>query len=327
MPTKNRPGSKRKPMTRSRRRSKQKKQRRGPVMRFRFGQLILIWIFSLILCFAAYLYNRNFHPEKDVFLKSNDTETVDSAVDSEVESLPDETPDTGEPSADPAASAETPTDVPNEEAAEETPAAPTKINPVPESAPQPPDYLTRCAFLGETNIYNLGKEGMLQTFNVYASENLSLNNYTKEYVQLGEDTTIRILSAINSANCPTYLMFGTETLAKNPPDQSADQFDSLLTSVIATAPEATIFVLSIPPVTEDAEKADPPLLNSDIDSYNSKLLDLCNKYNVYYVDVNTALKNNEGKLDRLLALEDGIHLTPEAGRMLLDYVLTHVPVE
>ena len=121
-------------------------------------------------------------------------------------------------------------------------------------------------------------------------------------------------------------MFGTETLAKNPPDQSADQFGNLLTSVIATAPESTVYVLSIPPVTEDAEKADPPLLNSDIDSYNSKLLDLCNQFNVYYVDTNTALKNNEGKLDRLYALEDGIHLTPEAGQILLNYVLTHVPV-
>lgn len=322
MATRKKPSSRRRAAARKARR---RKQRRGPVMRFRFGQLILLWILSLILCFGAYIYNRNFHPEKDVFLKSEDAEAADDSsltdlAPEEGDTAAEETPDTPE-----AAPSDTPTDVPNEEGVEEAPEAPKKANPVPEYPPQTPDYLTRCAFIGETNIYNLGQAGMLQPFNVYASEKLNLNNYTKEYVQLGEDTTIRILSAINSANCPTYLMFGTETLAKNPPDQSADQFGNLLTSVIATAPEATVYVLSIPPVTEDAEKADPPLLNSDIDSYNSKLLDLCNQFNVYYVDVNTALKNNEGKLDRLYALEDGIHLTPEAGAILLNYVLTHVP--
>lgn len=321
MATRKKPSSKRRAAARSK--ARRRKQRRGPVMRFRFGQLILLWILSLILCFGAYIYNRNFHPEKDVFLKSEEAEAADDVTPT------DTTPEEGENAAEAAPEvtpSDTPTDVPNEEEAEDVPEGPKKDNPVPETAPQPPDYLTRCAFLGETNIYNLGQAGLLQTFNVYASEKLTLNNYTKEYVQLGEDTTIRILSAINSANCPTYLMFGTETLAKNPPDQSADQFGNLLTSVIATAPEATVYVLAIPPVTEDAEKADPPLLNSDIDSYNSKLLDLCNQFNVYYVDTNTALKNNEGKLDRIYALEDGIHLTPEAGQILLNYVLTHVPV-
>ncbi len=297
-------------------------------MRFRFGQLVLLWIFSFIICFGSYLYARNFHPEKDVFIKKPDTELSESDGTSDI-TLEPENDDTAAPDEDSQPDTNPGdgiTDVPVEENPEDEPYTPSILNPVPESMPESPEYLARCAFLGETNIYNLGQEGMLQPFSVYASDKLTLKNYTREYVML-QDTTIRILSAMNSANCPTYVMFGTETLAENPPDQSADQFTNLLTSLIATAPEAKIHVLSIPPVTEDAEKADPPLLNSDIDSYNSKLLDLCNSLDVYFVDVNTALKNNEGKLDRTLALEDGIHLTPEGGQILLNYVLNHIPVE
>ncbi len=311
--------NRRKPMTQARRKkAKQKKQRRGPVMRFRFSQLVLIWILSLIFCFGAYLYNRNFHPEKDVFLAEPEESSV--AEDSQVESLP--------PEEEPEELPEN-TEAVGEENAEPTETEPiqytTKINPVPESVPQPAEYLNKCAFLGEINIYQLGQNGLLQPFSVYASEKLLLTNYIREYVML-EGTTIRIMSAINSASCPIYLMFGTESLGTQPADQTADQFDQLLNSAIATAPEAQIIVLSIPPVTAFAEvNGETPIKNSVIDDYNSRLLEISNKRDVYYVDVNTALKNNEGKLNPEFAEEDGIHLNTAGGQALLNYVLNHIP--
>lgn len=318
----------RKPATKSKRtKTKRKKVHRGPVMRFRLSQLILIWVLSLIFCFGSYLYNRNFHPEKDVFVKSADDEAAAQNPVSESEESGLEIPEESSDDIPEESSEEGEGDAPGEDEPEESSAVitTTKNNPVPESAPASADYLQQCAFLGEANIYRLGQEGLLQPFSVYASENLRLTNYTKEYVML-EGTTIRILSAVNSASCPIYLMFGTESLPSQPADQTADQFDQLLTSVIATAPEATIYVLSIPPVTAFAEtNGEKPLLNSTIDDYNSRLLNIANLRDVYFVDVNTALKNNEGKLDPKLADEDGIHLTAEAGQMILNYVLTHIP--
>ena len=78
----------RKPATKSKRsKQKRKKVHRGPVMRFRLSQLILIWIMSLIFCFGAYIYNRNFHPEKDVFVKSADETGAVNPVNDEEESL------------------------------------------------------------------------------------------------------------------------------------------------------------------------------------------------------------------------------------------------
>lgn len=309
--------NRRKPMPQSRRKkAKRKKQRRGPVMRFRLSQLILLWILSLILCFGAFLYNRNFHPEKDVFLEAAEESSAVSA-DSLTESLPPEDESSAEVSS--------PEAQPDESSEEQIPTT-QKNNPVPETVPLPAAYLDSCAFLGETNIYNLGKNGLLKPFSVYASEKLNVSNYLREYVLL-DGTTIRIMSAINSADCPIYLMFGTESLATQPADQTADQFDQLLNSAIATAPEAQIIVLSIPPVTEFAEfNGDNPIKNSVIDDYNTRLLELANKNDVYFVDTNTALKNNEGRLNPEYAEEDGIHLNAEGGQILLNYVLNHIPV-
>lgn len=327
MPSGKRSSYRKAPLTRSkRRRASRKKVRRGPVMRFRFSRLILIWILSLILCFGAYLFNRNFHPEKDVFVKPAPGEESSVAAEEIIpeepveESVPEEIPaeETGEESGE-----ET-----GEESGEEaqTPQS-TKENPVPEAEPRPQNYLARCAFVGETNVFNLGEDNLLQPYSVYASETLNLENYTKEYVLLN-GTTIRILSALRGAKCPIYLMFGTESLSKQPADQTADQFSILVDSIVAAAPESIVFAMSIPPVTADAEKAaEDPIQNSVIDDYNSRLLELCKEKDIYFVDVNTALKNNEGKLDGHLATEDGKHLSLEGGMALLNYVLSHVPAE
>ena len=316
---------------RSSRKRKGPRKHRGPIMRFKFGRLVLLWIFSLILCFGLYLYNRNVHPEKDVFVKKAASEEADSTADDSPDTQTDDS-QADTPAADNSAdspsddTADYPTDVPNEEADESSVSSgPAKINPVPESLPQSPDYLTHCAFLGETNIYNLGQEGLLQPYSVYASETLTLENYQREYVML-DGTTIRILSAVTSASCPIYLMFGTESLYDQAADETANQFTSLLNSVIATAPEATIYVMSIPPVTYAAENnPDKKILNSTIDEYNSLLLEACNKHNVYFIDVNTALKNNDSKLAMEFADEDGVHLNSAGGQCLLTYVLNHVP--
>lgn len=325
MPSGRNSGYRKKPLARSkRRRTRHKKQRRGPVMRFRFSRLILIWIFSLICCFGAYLLARNLHPDKDVFVKPAEGETTvqeessvqDETAETPADSQPEQTPDTPQDPAD---------ETSGEEDGAEALSGPQKINPVPESEPKPQEYLAKCAFVGETNIYNLGEDNLLQPFSVYASEKLTLENYTKEYVLLN-GTTIRILSALNQANCPIYLMFGTESLSTQSPEQTITHFNTLLDSLIATAPESKVIVMSIPPVTAEAEKAaDQPLQNSVIDDYNSRLLEKCNDKNIYFVDVNTALKNNEGKLDGHLATEDGKHLSLEGGMVLLNYVLSHVP--
>ena len=78
-----------KPLPKSKRRKKQQKKHRGPLMRFRFGRLVLLWILSLIICFGTYIYNRNVHPEKDVFVRKAES---DSAPDesSVLESQPQE---------------------------------------------------------------------------------------------------------------------------------------------------------------------------------------------------------------------------------------------
>lgn len=307
-----------------------KRRRRGPLIRFRFGAILMIWILCVVFGFGAYMIRRNVNPEiaaaelAEKLEKEKGTEHEDGYDEEpyypEEELTPDEDASATAPSEPTQSDADSTSTSASSQAVIQT-----KINPVPEGAPQPNDYLNRCAFLGDSNVYYFGKHGLLQTMSVYSDEVLNLENYETHYFDL-DGTQIKMLSAIRAASCPIYLMFGVKSLIQMTPEKAADLYLEMLNKVQAAAPESTIYVLSIPPVTSAAEKSDLKLLNSKIDQYNSLLLEIANNADVYYVDTNTALKNNQGRLDADKAMEDGVHLTADGGRMLLDYVLCHVPV-
>ena len=300
-------------------RRKKHRRRRGPAIRFRFGFLCFIWIAVVIGCFFYYMLVRNLHPDRDVFLaKQPKDESSVSGTEAPVS--------TGTTAASGNGSAQQTTKTTASGESSQV-VVNAKINPVPEMPAKDARYLETCAFVGDMITHRLGESGLLQKKNVYASEKLNLSNYKREYILLEDGTTIRILSALSRAQCPIYLMFGTEDFAAgNRVDEITANYTALLNAVIAGAPSAPVYVLSIPPVTAAAEKLKKNAVrNSDIDLYNSNLLELANRANVYFIDTNTALKNAEGRLDPALAEQDGIHLTKEAGERLLDYVLHHVP--
>jgi len=302
-------------------RRRRKKRRRGPLMKFRVSGLILIWVFSLIGCFGFYMMKRNLHPEEDIWVKK-----ADAAEDSGVSAVTTVNP-ASTTAVNPASGTATDAAVSAQQPAETTvttAAAISKVNPVPECPAQPQDYLVWSAFVGEKGVFDMKQQGLLQEYNVYASETLTLENYQTEYVMLN-GTTIRILSALNSAKCPIYLMFGTDDLLKLTPQKTLDHFGNLLNQIKAAAPAAEIYILALPPVTAKQEKRKDSLKNATIDEYNSLLLTTANQANVFFIDTNTALKNNDGRLDDAYAQDDGLHLNAEGNQALLSYVLTHVP--
>lgn len=289
------------------------KKKSRPLLRFRPGFIVFIWIFCFVACFAAYMISRNLHPE----LAENQP-TASSVVENSVK----DNNETSENPVQPEESSVAPVESTPDESSQVV--VSNKINPVPESAQQTTEYLAKAAFCGDATTYRFLTNGLLGADNVFASEALNLENYRSTYFDYQGDKLL-LLSILRAANCPIYLMFGTETLASISPEQASAMFSDLVDNVKAVAPESKVFILSIPPVTASAEKLKKPILNSNIDIYNSKLLEIANTANVYFVDTNTALKNNEGRLDTALAEDDGIHLNAEGQTKLINYILSHVP--
>ncbi len=86
-----------------------------------------------------------------------------------------------------------------------------------------------------------------------------------------------------------------------------DNFHNILYTVKIKCPLAKIYFMSVLPNEES--RIEFRGINGRIDDLNSTIEVFCKKYNVVYVDVNSLLKNNDGKLSHEYSL-DGSHLTP-----------------
>ncbi len=199
------------------------------------------------------------------------------------------------------------------------------VNPVPLGEAKSSDYLNSCIFVGDSITYGLASYNVVPASNVYASISMSLSKVETAEVetQYGKMTILDALSQKQPEN--VYVMLGSNGAAFMNVNDMYQAFSSFMGKLEKTCPEADIYILSVPPVTAEKEASqETPILNSDLDEFNEKLLDYANRNNLHYVDVCTALKDELGKLPEADAENDGLHLKYSAYTKLVDYVLTHV---
>lgn len=199
------------------------------------------------------------------------------------------------------------------------------VNPVPESSRAADDYLNQCVFIGDSVTYGLASYNVVPASNVLASValNISTAETAKIDTQYGEATVIEALTASQPEN--VYIMLGSNGAAWLNANEMYQYFSSFMKQVLATCPESEIYIISVPPVTAEKESSvTTPVSNADIDEFNEKLLDYCDRNELHYLDLNSYLKNENGVLPTDDAENDGMHFKYSTYTKFIDYVLTHV---
>lgn len=270
------------------------KKNNKPVIRFRLKAAFLIAAVVFIACFVIYMAEANISSKQQ-------SEPGFSADSSAVLS------DTTE--------AET---MPHDENRK------ALINPVPASDPKSEAYFGKCMFVGDSISVGFSDYQFMSAKNVIAEIGMNIEKINTDPMKTayGEVTALEALKAADPEN--VYIMLGSNGIAWLPTDTMIEYYSEFVDKVMTDMPEADIYILSIPPVTAERETAEnEPILNSDIDNYNSELLKMANEKQIYYVDINTILKNNDGKLPSEQAQDDGMHFVKDTYSVVVDYILSH----
>lgn len=179
--------------------------------------------------------------------------------------------------------------------------------------PADPDYLNRCAFIGDSHINGLAGYGVVDSSRVFAKDGMFISQFST-YVNLSS------VAALNPESI--YIMLGTNGVSWIEHSKMVEDYSAILDSIHSSVPNARIYVLSIPPVSADVENkpsiADGQILNSQIDSYNGMLCNMAMEKGFKYVDINSTLKNSEGKLENSF---DGIHIPQSKYQDLKNFLL------
>ena len=194
----------------------------------------------------------------------------------------------------------------------------TVINPVPAGEKADSSYYDNAVFIGSTVLAGLSDYGFSGSAEMLLSDSINLGNFDTVTISAnGVESSISD-AVLRSGAGKVYIMVGIDDIG------SGVTFDGLEKVIdgIKGQGGADIYLMSLLPVT--AENESRLALNSDIDDYNSRLLEFANSKNVFYLDVNTVFKGNDGKLAASEAELNGIKLKKSGYERLSDYILTHV---
>lgn len=194
------------------------------------------------------------------------------------------------------------------------------INPVPAGERAEDGYYDDAVFIGGKALAGLADYGYAKAENMIITDDITLANINT--VILSDDGVESGVAdtAIRKNAGKIYIMIGINDLDKT---GNADIFTGL-EDFIGSVREnggARIYLMSLLPVS--AEMESEIAANADIDAYNSALLNFANKMKVYYLDVNTGFKGNDGRLPASYAELNGIRLKKDKYAALSEYILTH----
>lgn len=276
---------------------KKTRKKGGPKLRFRFGGIISIFIFSFALCFLVYMINANvnenffnaqFGNVSAVPGVENDEDNLLASEKSKAEGGLPETPDV------------------------------SVSNPVPQSETMDKSYFLGCSLITDKTLADMKGIGFSEE-SVFGGDGVTVSAVmtTKQESSFGTLSPYDIVK--QKKPTALYLMFGSE-LGTVSAETLIDDYTNLVNSLKSALPEMKIYVMQYPPVLYDTDT----LTNEMVNDYNNKLIMMCDNLGIYCIDTNTALKSESGKLNENYWSYETLTLSPEGYNKVSDYILTHV---
>ena len=197
-------------------------------------------------------------------------------------------------------------------------------------------YLDSLIFVGDSTTAHLRSRGVLtggtDTKQVWVpSDNtllLDINITQKKivYPQTGEQITIAEAAAKEK---PAYMVLtiglnGVTSFVNNK-NLYQNCYGKLIDEILEASPDTKIILQSVFPVAANQKtfSVDAATLNGYIDTLNGYVQELAQNKEVRYLNTAEALKGADGNLPDAYQNGDGIHLTAEGYRVILDYIRTH----
>ena len=177
------------------------------------------------------------------------------------------------------------------------------------------EFFENFLFVGDSIFTGLSGYGYCLPENVFAQVGLNPDSiFTKQI----EDVTA-VDKAKQMQPEKICIMLVTNGLAFLETDYMAQKMGDFVKQLKDVCPDADIILLSIPPVTEEHEKDNPEKIPI-IEDYNSKLKEVADEVDCFYIDIFTMLQDESGYLSKDYAESDGLHFLGKAYQTMLSRI-------
>ncbi len=197
-----------------------------------------------------------------------------------------------------------------------------RINPVPVSQKMSKDYYDDAVFIGSKSLAGLADYGFVNSENMLLSDSIKLSNINTVIISENNVQNTIADAVISKQAKKVYIMIGLYELNNIDSTDLFSNLEEFIDSVTSNDADIEFYLMSVLPVPAEIEAT--VANNVDIDAYNSLLLKFADKVQVNYLEINTSLKGNDGKLPASAAEINGIRLKKEVYEVISDYILSHV---
>ena len=201
-----------------------------------------------------------------------------------------------------------------------------------ESADMGQEYIDSIVFLGDSTTYHMINRAVLtggkDTEQVWSGAlgtlTLDGNIHKTTIVYPKTDTEMTIAEAAAQEK-PKYMVItlGVNGVAYANETQFKAYYGKLITAIKEASPNTKIMLGSIFPVSESYDQKGGKLCNANIDVANGWIKQLAAEQGCKYLDTQSVLKNDQGTMIAAYDNGDGIHMTADAYRAVLQYIRTH----
>jgi len=186
-----------------------------------------------------------------------------------------------------------------------------------------PGYMNNCVFLGDSRTVAMVSYGFVSDENVLAKVGIGHTAVMNSKFTQNSGKEYTVAEYLASHPAPVvYLAFGVNGMNGISEENYEKSFKEMVEAIIEKAPDSEIVIMAIGPV-DDYGAYKKSVQNSWINKYNEFLKTLAEYEGIYYLDVDTVLKGEDGQVKPEYDAGDGLHYRACAYTVILDYIIHH----
>ncbi|MCR5100009.1 MAG: hypothetical protein K6B41_01490 [Butyrivibrio sp.] len=185
------------------------------------------------------------------------------------------------------------------------------------------DYFNDALFIGDSRTVGLSEycEELDQRATFYAKVSLTIYKVLDTPLvetEEGDDITIDEALQQNQFG-KIYIMIGLNEIGTGNTEYFAEAYQKVINRIRELQPEAIIYIQGIMHVTADKSNSDEYVNNDNINERNEAISQIADNINIFYLDMNSSVDDENGDLIKDLSFDD-IHLKAPAYERWYNYL-------
>lgn len=184
------------------------------------------------------------------------------------------------------------------------------------------EHFSDSLFIGDSITVGFSAYGYIGENNVAAKVGLNPSSALTKEIEM-PDGSVKTVSARAAELQPknVYIMLGSNGIQWLSNSSMLSSVSELSAEIKSADPDCSVYLLSIPPVTEVYNNENEGDIMSRINDYNAELKNIAAQNGCGYIDITTPLQDSTGYFAPDLAEKDGIHFKGRCYTLVLDEII------